>query len=289
MGRLPGSVEISVCFQAVLRDDTAMKPTLSWRLLGAAPLLIGQAIAQELGTPPAVPPEAAQDQAWTGMLLFWSGAVVIMYLVGRVVFREQLTQLRTQRMLIRQIGPFFPEFDTDFLTAWVNRLAPHLWRAWQTHDLSAVVEFVTPGFLAEIERRYAQEATEGLKHEVTYERILRAHYLGLYAIGAGPPPNNLELVLRLETKAVHVVRDADGKVVAGQPGMRQIQHFWTLRHDGHRWRLHQVEPATGDRTDLGKKPLPPPLMEWRRPPVATLAPPAGAPPTTAAPDTPPTP
>lgn len=215
--------------------------------------------------PESVPLEEAKARAWGGIFLFWSGAAVIMFLVGRVVFKEQLHQLRTQRLLIRQIGPFFPEFDTDFLTAWVGRLAPHVFRGWKTRRLDEVADYLTPGFQAEIEQRYAEEAAAGVAHEVAFEKVLRVHYLGLYPVGEGPPPKDLELVLRLEIKGVHAVRDAAGKVVAGAAGPRQIQQFWTLRHDGHRWRLHQVEPATGDRTDLAKKPSLPPLMEWKRP------------------------
>jgi hypothetical protein len=59
-----------------------------------------------------------------------------------------------------------------------------------------------------------------------------------------------------------------GKACPGpppRPRRAEIQQFWTLRHDGLVWRLHQVEPATDERTDLAKKPPLPPLMEWKRP------------------------
>lgn len=232
-------------------------------LAGLLTGLPGLALAQA-AVPEAVP-EAAPGRAWGTILAFWVGAVIIMALVGRMLFKEQLNQLRTQRRLIRQIGPFFPEFDTDFLTAWVGRLAPHLFRGWKTHDLSPVAEHLTPGFQAEITARFARDHEQGLVHEVGFEKVLRVHYLGLHPAGEGPPPRGLELVMRLEVKGIHLVRDPAGKVVAGAPGPRQLQYFWTLHHDGHRWQLHQVEPAHDDRTDLARKPPLPPLMAWKRP------------------------
>ncbi|MCA9525423.1 MAG: hypothetical protein KC549_03890 [Myxococcales bacterium] len=239
-------------------------------------LTAGAALAQEAPPPPPVAgastpgsAEGAEPQsrgrAWGMAFIFWSGAVSIMALVGRVVFKEQLNQLRTQRMLIRQIGPFFPEFDTDFLTTWVHRCAPHVWNAWQTHDLTPVASYLTPAFQAEASARYAADAAAGRRHTAKLEKVLRAHYLSLTPVGEGPPPRGLELLVRLECRGVHGVVDASGKVVEGSLQERQVQQFWTLRHDGHRWQLHQVEPATGDRTDLARRPLPPPLMEWKRP------------------------
>ncbi|MEZ4466833.1 MAG: hypothetical protein R3F60_01535 [bacterium] len=237
-------------------------------------LTSGAALAQEAPPPPPVAQasmpgseggEVDRGRAWGMALIFWSGAVVIMLLVGRVVFKEQLSQLRTQRMLIRQIGPFFPEFDTDFLTTWVHRCAPHVWNGWQTHDLGPVVAYLTDAFRAGAEARYAADAAAGRRHTAKLEKVLKVHYLSLTPVGEGPPPRGLELLLRLEFRGVHGVTDAQGKVVEGSLQERQVQHFWTLRHDGHRWQLHQVEPATADRTDLARRPLPPPLMEWKRP------------------------
>jgi hypothetical protein len=239
---------------------------LLWFLVLALVCLALPALAQEAPATVPGPTAEAKARAWGGIFLFWSGAVVIMFLIGRVLFKEQLNQLKTQRILIRQIGPFFPEFDTDFLTAWVGRLVPHIFRGWKTRDVSGVADYLTPAFASELERRYADEAARGLVHEVAFEKVLRVHYLGLYPVAEGPPPKGLELVLRLEIKGVHAVRDPAGQMVAGQAGPRQIQQFWTLRHDGRVWRLHQVEPATDERTDLAKKPPLPPLMEWKRPP-----------------------
>ena len=55
--------------------------------------------------------------------VFWFGAVILMLLVGRVVFREQLGERRTLRRMMREIGPFFPEFDIDAVKRWVHLCA----------------------------------------------------------------------------------------------------------------------------------------------------------------------
>lgn len=211
--------------------------------------------------------EAAKSRSLTGIVLFWSGAAVCMFLVARIVFREQWTELKTQRALIHRIGPFFPEFDIDSIKTWVERAAPHLWRAWKTRDLSEIEEFLTPAYLAAARTRFAEDAQKGWVHHAEFGKVLRVHTLGLYSIGDDRPPADLELVLRIETRGIHAVVDPSDALVAGSTKERQLQHFWTMRHDGHRWRLHQVEVAEDDRTDLGKKPPLPPIIEWKRPVV----------------------
>ena len=74
---------------------------------------------------PATPPHS-----FGSYLFFWSGAVLLMYLMGRWVFREQLGERRTLRRLIDEIGPLYPEFDIDALKQWVFLCAPHVWSGW---------------------------------------------------------------------------------------------------------------------------------------------------------------
>ncbi|MGK0358128.1 MAG: putative lipid-binding transport protein (Tim44 family) [Bradymonadia bacterium] len=200
-----------------------------------------------------------------GTIVFWMGAVLCMFLVARIVFREQWTELKTQRALIHRIGPFFPEFDIDSIKTWVERASPHLWLAWRTGDLDAMDAFLTPEFRAGADARFAEDAAKGWVHHTKFGKVLKVHTLGLYSIGDARAPADLELLMRIETRAMHAVVGADGVVLEGSSKDRQVQHFWTLRHDGLRWRLHQVVIAHGDKTQLGKKPELPPIMEWRRP------------------------
>lgn len=201
----------------------------------------------------------------TYLVLFWTGAGVVMWLIGRRIFREQINELRTIRLLLRQIGPMFPDFDTDTIRMWVERTSDHIWAGWRTHNLSSLRDYSTDAFQTNAEAGFAKARASGLNHDAKLVSVLKVHPLGVYMIGDGPAPKDVELMLRVETKAVDCVRDAERKVVSGKPDIRQVQHFWTLRHDGRRWRLHDVRLATDDVTDLATRPPVPPVGEWRRP------------------------
>lgn len=199
-------------------------------------------------------------------LIFWTGALIVMALVARVVFREQLTERRTLRRLIDEIGPYFPEFDIDTLKRWVFACAPHVWSGWKRRDLSSLDGWATDRFFEEQKARFEEMTTQGHAHDAQLEKVLKVHPLGMYPIGDGPPPRNVEIMLRLEQKAVDCVTRPDGTLVDGKPDVRHVEHFWTLRHDGHRWRLDRVWAAQrGEDIDLTDKPMLPPVGQWRRP------------------------
>lgn len=235
--------------------------TIRAATIGALTLAARAAWAQAPDEAPAPP---AHD--FLPILLFWMGAVVVMALVGRVVFREHLNERRTIRRLVHELGPFFPEFDTDALHTWIHRCAPHVFRGWRQRDLSSLTDFATPAFF--VTQNAAFEAAEraGHQRDARLEKVLKIHPLGLHMIGEGPPPADVELVLRLELKAVDCVREPDGAVVGGAVTPRQVQQIWTLRHDGRRWRLHHIEAAQDDVTDLASRPQAPPVAFWKRPP-----------------------
>ena len=67
-------------------------------------------------------------------------------------------------------------------------------------------------------------------------------------------------MLRLEIKGIEYTTTTDGKVIDGEKDERQVQHFWTMTHDGHRWRLSRVWPATYEATDLAGRPQVPPVV-----------------------------
>jgi len=201
-----------------------------------------------------------------GRLLFWLGALVVMGLVARVVFREQLLERRTLKRLMDEIGPFFPEFDIDAVKRWVERCAPHVWSGWRGRDLTSLEGFATARFFEEAEARFEDQRRRGLEHAARLEAVLRVHPLAMYPVGDGQPPRDVELLLRLEEKAVDCLVRPDGAVVEGSTDVRQVQHFWALRHDGHRWRLDRVwRPERGVDLDLTDKPVLPPVAGWRRP------------------------
>ncbi len=230
-------------------------------VIGALTLAVRAAWAQAPEDPPAPPP-----QDFLPILLFWVGAVVVMALVGRVVFREQLNERRTIRRLVNELGPFFPEFDTDALHTWIHRCAPHVFLGWRQRDLSSLADFATPHFFATQAAAFEAARSAGHARDARLEKVLKIHPLGLHMIGDGPPPADVELVLRLELKAVDCVRSPTGAVITGSATTRQVQQIWTLRHDGRRWRLHHIEAAEGDVTDLASRPQAPPVAFWKRPP-----------------------
>lgn len=204
-----------------------------------------------------------------GRLLFWLGAVIVMALVARVVFREQLLERRTLKRMMDEIGPFFPEFDIDAVKQWVNRCAPHVWAGWRRRDLSSLEGWATERFFADQAAAFETQRRRGLEHAARLETVLKVHPLGMYSVGEGQPPADVELLLRLEEKAIDCLVQPDGTVVEGSTDMRQLQHFWALRHDGVRWRLDRIwQPERGVDLDLTDKPVLPPVAQWRRPPGA---------------------
>ena len=223
-----------------------------------------EALASVPGSTPASGAEGPPPRSFLSLILFWAGAVVVMALVGRVVFREQLTERDTLRMLRDSIGKVYPDFDPVQITKWVTLAAPHIWAAWRTRAVTGLDDFTTARFREALDERFAHQIKTGERHEARLGKVLKVHMLGMYPDGEGPAPKDLVLVLRIETRAVDCLRASDQRPIEGKPGERQVQHFWTLRHDGQRWLLDHIELADGDRTDLAKKPPVPPLMDWQR-------------------------
>ncbi len=202
---------------------------------------------------------------FSGQLLFWTVGVLIMGIMARFVFQEQIHERRTLRRLINEIGPFYQEFDIDAVKHWVSRCAAHVWRGWQTGNMESLRDFSTPEFLEE-EERFVQEAlANGQARHAELDTILKVHPLGIYMVGPGPAPRDVELMLRLEIKGVDYTLDQADRIVHGTQKVRQVQHFWLLRNDGVQWRIHRVWEALEDATDLVDRPEVPPVNEWSRP------------------------
>ena len=200
-----------------------------------------------------------------GQLIFWIGAMALMLFMGRFMFREQLNERRTLSRLIKEIGPFYPEFDIDNLKRWVNLCAPHIWAGFETSDWSKIEDFVTTDFIEDAKKQAHTLQEQHLTLKSKFVSILKVHPLGVYMVGDGPAPRNVELMLRLEQKAMFHLTDARGKTKRGRSDIDQVQHFWTLLHDGHRFRLNRVWLAEEDATDLNQRPAPPVVTDWKRP------------------------
>lgn len=229
---------------------------------GEAEAAEGAAVGEAAEGAQEAHPERRSFLFW---VFFWSGGVVVMVLVGRVLFREHLHERTTLRMLRDHIGKVYPQFHPVSISHWVRRAGPHFWHARHQLDLESMQGFITPEFEASWRRRFERQRGEGRHTESRLGAILKVHTLGMYPLGDQPPPTDLELVLRVESRGVFCERGPDGGVLSGHAKERQYQEFWVLRHDGYRWFLHHIEPAESDRTDLAQKPPVPPLMAWRWP------------------------
>ncbi|MBV70168.1 MAG: hypothetical protein CMH52_02375 [Myxococcales bacterium] len=204
-------------------------------------------------------------------LIFWVGGLSIMVLMGRIIFKEQLNERRTLSRLIKEIGPFYPEFDIDHIKTWVHLCAPHVWQGFVHGDLSKIDHFVTERFKQDMAEHVERVHEQGQTLECEFVGVLKVHPLGLYMVGQGPAPRDVELMLRLEQKALYHLVDAGGKTLKGRSRMDQVQHFWTLVHDGDSYRVDRVWLAERDATDLAERELPPDVRQWTRPEVANKA------------------
>ena len=192
-------------------------------------------------------------------VVFWIGAAAVMFLVARVVFKEQFHERRTLRRLIDEIGPFHREFDMDTITRWVHRCNPHVWHLYVAHDFSVLNDFVTPAFREVYPNEGPRRLTKN-GEKLRLVKVLKVHPLGLYMIDEKKPPEGVELMLRLEEKVE--IRPSVSSGGPQSPKFTQIQTFWTLRHDGSGWRLDRVWEALEDVTDLAQRPPVPPVTEW---------------------------
>ena len=198
-------------------------------------------------------------------LIFWVGGLSIMVLMGRIIFKEQLNERRTLSRLIKEIGPFYTEFDIDHIKTWVHLCAPHVWHGFVHGDLSKIDNFVTERFKQDMALQVQRVQEQGQELECEFVSVLKVHPLGLYMVGDGPAPKDVELMLRLEQKARYHLVNKNGKTLKGRARMDQVQHFWTLVHDGHSYRVDRVWLAESDATDLAERELPPDVRQWVRP------------------------
>ena len=202
---------------------------------------------------------SGRQTTFVGQVVFWIGAAAVMYLVGRVVFKEQLHERRTLRRLMDEIGPFHREFDITSITRWVHRCNPHVWHLYIGHDFSDIEDFVTPEF-KEIYREQGPRRVTAKGEKLRLDKVLKVHPLGVYMTQDVKPPLGVELMLRLEEKVEIMPSVSTGE--AKEAKFTQVQTFWVLRHDGKGWRLNRVWEATEDVTDLAQRTPVPPVTEW---------------------------
>lgn len=203
--------------------------------------------------------DAPSSRGFIEQFVFWLGAFAVVYLMSKMLFKEQFHERKTLRRLMHEIGPFYPEFDIDSLKRWVHQCAPHVWNIYRTDELTSLSGFMTDQFQA----TYRDEGpkTVGPKGEkLVFEKILKVHPLGIYMVEDVQPPAGIEIMLRLEEKVklVEPVASTSGK----QERFTQVQTFWTLKHQEGRWKLDRVWAADEDITDLADRQPVPNVKEW---------------------------
>lgn len=213
-------------------------------------------------------PAEPEPRSFAFWVAFWIPAVAIMFFFARKLFREQWSELKTLRLLGNRIGPYYEDFDPPNLHIWVARCAPHIWHGWRQRSFDGLAEFATPECIASAAARFEAERRGGLVFEGRFERILKVHFLDLRMAGPGPAPADVALRLRVESSSSDALRGPQGLVPGTRTELSQLQHFWTLRHDGRQWRLADVERAVGDHPPLPPAPPLPGLLDWKRPPGA---------------------
>jgi hypothetical protein len=207
-----------------------------------------------------------KKRGFWGMFFFWGGGVLCMYWVGRHLFREQSHERNTLRRFRDELGHFFPEFDPININKWVTIAAQHLYANWHSGEWESMKSFTTDHFIETQQVASASLKEEGLIREAYLGKILNVHLLGAYLQeGYQTPPLGVELICRIEIKAIdfrHYISDPD--LVIGVKKPRQEQQIWTLRHTGHTWKLHQIEVATDDITNLKKYDPLPEIISWKK-------------------------
>lgn len=192
-------------------------------------------------------------------IIFWIGALAVVYLMSKSLFKEQFHERKTLRRLMREIGPFYPEFDIDAIKRWVHRCAPHVWNIYRTNNLETLDGFLT----AEFVRDYTSGGPKRVSAKgetLVFEKILKVHPLGIYVVAEGQLPSGIELMLRLEEKVQRVTAIAPKP--SEKPRFTQVQTFWTMRHESGRWKLNRVWEAEDDVKDLADRPEVPNVKEW---------------------------
>ena len=202
----------------------------------------------------------AMRQSFTTQLFFWSTGFALIAFISRFIFREQLSERRTIRRLTDEIGPYYPEFEIPTIMHWVSLCAPHVWSGWIGGQLSEIEDFTTTAFLNDPKNRGEQDRSRVV--QAGLGSVIKIHPIVLVKGESTPPPEGIELTLRVEQRGVYCVRNLDGEILEGSEKQRSIQHFWTLIHQSGGWRLHRVWPADEDFKDFPMDREVPPISEW---------------------------
>lgn len=131
-----------------------------------------------------------------------------------------------------QIGPQdYQEFE---------RLLQEIQAAWSRHDLNALRALATPEMVSYFAEQLAQQASQGVRNEVSDVRLLQGDLAQAWREG-----NREYATVAMRFSMRDVTRDASGRIVDGNPNEHvTATELWTfMRSPGGRWILSAIQQA----------------------------------------------
>jgi predicted lipid-binding transport protein (Tim44 family) len=110
--------------------------------------------------------------------------------------------------------------------------------AWSRHDLNALRALVTPEMLSYFSEQLSEQASRGVRNEVTNVRLLQGDLAQAWSEG-----NREYATVAMRFSMVDVTVDASGRIVDGNPnGHVTATELWTfIRSPGGRWILSAIQ------------------------------------------------
>ena len=112
--------------------------------------------------------------------------------------------------------------------------------AWSRHDLNALRALVTPEMLSYFGEQLAEQASQGVRNEVTDVRLLQGDLSQAWSEGSRE-----YATVAMRFSMIDVTRDASGRIVDGNPSEHvTATELWTfVRAPGGRWILSAIQQA----------------------------------------------
>ena len=131
-----------------------------------------------------------------------------------------------------QIGPQdYQEFE---------QLLQGIQAAWSRQDLNALRALATPEMLSYFAEQLAEQASRGVRNEVTDVRLLQGDLAQAWGEG-----NREYATVAMRFSMIDVTRDASGRIVDGSPSEHvTATELWTfVRSPGGQWILSAIQQA----------------------------------------------
>jgi predicted lipid-binding transport protein (Tim44 family) len=112
--------------------------------------------------------------------------------------------------------------------------------AWSRQDLNALRGLVTPEMLSYFGEQLAEQASQGVRNEVTDVRLLQGDLAQAWSEGSRE-----YATVAMRFSMIDVTRDGSGRIVDGSPGEHvTATELWTfVRAPGGRWILSAIQQA----------------------------------------------